>query len=432
MLQASNMSADNFIIHEHAIPAQHIRELPNALAVDEGTPEATLYLSVKQYIPKNNINPQRGDITIVGFHANGYNKEIYEPLWDDLLLQLSTTTEGIRIRGIWMTDVASQGQSYIMNEQKLADGISWDDHARDVLHLINVHRDQMVPPLVGIGHSMGAIQLLELCRIHPRLFHSVAFLEPWLSLMTKAQSPEQLRKRSMARNKVYGSIEAAREAHRKVPLHRTWDPRCFDRYMDTAFRQLPTLLHDTNDSGLVPTTPAIMTFHSARRVTSRPIDMNPQTASRLDRLAYPDRIYDFPIDWAYCMPQAIEKARHLPHLRPRVLFLYGGTESVIPLEQKPAILQTTGTDSGGSGGKRLGCVEEDVVTGGHFFPFDNPRGTAARLGTWLQKEQMAWRREKAMLDERYGHGADAERRQHFPPDFEEIARVWATRGSSKL
>lgn len=36
---------------------------------------------------------------------------------------------------------------------------SWLDHTRDLLHLINLKRDEMPRPIVGIGHSMGGAQL---------------------------------------------------------------------------------------------------------------------------------------------------------------------------------------------------------------------------------------------------------------------------------
>ena len=36
---------------------------------------------------------------------------------------------------------------------------SWFDHSRDLLHLVNVKRDEMPRPIVGIGHSMGGAHL---------------------------------------------------------------------------------------------------------------------------------------------------------------------------------------------------------------------------------------------------------------------------------
>lgn len=143
-----------FRVVEHRIPAQHVREYRQATAHSQ---EDVLYLSVKQYIPVDNPNPQPGDVTIIGAHANGFPKELYEPLWDDLVEQ--SRKQRWRIRSIWMADVAHQGQSGIINEQLLGNDPSWHDHARDLLHLINMKRDEMPRPIVGIGHSMGGAQL---------------------------------------------------------------------------------------------------------------------------------------------------------------------------------------------------------------------------------------------------------------------------------
>ena len=61
----------SFRILEHQVESSYIREWPHALAINQ---EERLYLSVKQYIPKDNPNPRPGDVTIVGAHANGFPK----------------------------------------------------------------------------------------------------------------------------------------------------------------------------------------------------------------------------------------------------------------------------------------------------------------------------------------------------------------------
>lgn len=66
--------ASSFIIKEHKVEGQHIREYARATADSQ---EEVLYLSVKQYIPKSNPNPQPGDLTIIGAHANGFVKVSY-------------------------------------------------------------------------------------------------------------------------------------------------------------------------------------------------------------------------------------------------------------------------------------------------------------------------------------------------------------------
>ena len=116
-----------------------------------------MHLVVKQYVPLDNPNPQPGDITIVGAHACGFPKELYEPLWEDVLTRAKS--RNLRIRSIWIADLAQQGQSGVLNEELLGNEPSWNDHARDLLHLINLKRDQMPRPIVGMGHSMGGTQL---------------------------------------------------------------------------------------------------------------------------------------------------------------------------------------------------------------------------------------------------------------------------------
>ena len=39
--------------------------------------EAVFRLAVKQYTPLDNLNPQPGDLTIIGAHANGFPKVRY-------------------------------------------------------------------------------------------------------------------------------------------------------------------------------------------------------------------------------------------------------------------------------------------------------------------------------------------------------------------
>lgn len=53
------------------IDGQHIREYPRATSHSQEEP---IRIAIKQYIPKDNLNPQSGDVTIIGAHANGFPK----------------------------------------------------------------------------------------------------------------------------------------------------------------------------------------------------------------------------------------------------------------------------------------------------------------------------------------------------------------------
>lgn len=108
------MSTEFFRIEEKKFEASHIRGFARSTSTNQ---EEVLHLAVKHYTPLSNPNPKPGDITIIAAHANGFPKELYEPLWDELLKKAEQN--GFDIRGIWIADVVNQGWSSVMNEDKL-------------------------------------------------------------------------------------------------------------------------------------------------------------------------------------------------------------------------------------------------------------------------------------------------------------------------
>lgn len=62
-------STSPFLVTEHVIDGQHVREYPDASVNGAG-----LKLVLKRYTPVNNPNPQPGDVTIIGAHGCGFPK----------------------------------------------------------------------------------------------------------------------------------------------------------------------------------------------------------------------------------------------------------------------------------------------------------------------------------------------------------------------
>ncbi|CAG7916434.1 unnamed protein product [Penicillium olsonii] len=120
-----------FTVSERIVDGQYIREYPRATA----SQDARLKLAVKKYVPVDNPHPQPGDVTIIGAPGGGFPKELYEPLWEDLLAQCKQA--GIRIGSIWTADAANLGESGVLNEAQLGNDPSWLDHSRDLLYMTN-------------------------------------------------------------------------------------------------------------------------------------------------------------------------------------------------------------------------------------------------------------------------------------------------------
>ncbi|KAL8826398.1 MAG: hypothetical protein Q9191_003825 [Dirinaria sp. TL-2023a] len=114
------MSSQFFRIKEHVLPCQYIREYPGATLDNQ---EEMLQLHIKQYVPCDEESIGVNAITIIAAHANGFPKELYEPLWDELYQR--SHGNDFSIRSIWIADVANQGMSYVLNEDKTGNDRTW-------------------------------------------------------------------------------------------------------------------------------------------------------------------------------------------------------------------------------------------------------------------------------------------------------------------
>ncbi|KAK1450885.1 hypothetical protein CCUS01_11425 [Colletotrichum cuscutae] len=394
-----------FHIREHVLDGSHIREFPRALSRSQ---DDVLKLAVKEYVPKDNPNPKPGDVTIIGAHANGFPKELYEALWQDLHAQSLLPTSTFRIRSIIIADAAWQGRSSSLNEPLLGNDPGWFDHPRDLLHLINTLRPPR--PLLGVGHSFGGNAIVNVALINPRLFSGVVLLDPVISKWssnakgTIAASPAAA---SARRRDLWPSREEARKAFLKSPFYRGWDGRVFEAWMDHGLRDVPTQLYPSTSSTNNPKTPT--TKESVTLATTKHQEVftyfrpswhaydssgtnlvNPDLVPDLDP-ALNERYYTFPV---YRSEGASTLVR-LPHLRPSCLYVFGGASDLSTPELRDEKMRLTGTGVGGSGGVARGRVKEVTLEGGgHLFPMEVP-GTSAKLtAEWIEKVMGEWRVEQ--------------------------------------
>ena len=68
------MSAANFLVETLVFPGV----FPRGLARSTQSPEDRLQIVVNKYTPRNNPNPQIGDVTLTMAHANGFHKVTFE------------------------------------------------------------------------------------------------------------------------------------------------------------------------------------------------------------------------------------------------------------------------------------------------------------------------------------------------------------------
>lgn len=396
------MSPSFFRVQEHTIPCQYVREYPGATLEDQ---EDDLVLHVKQYIPMDQSHSQPGAVTIIGAHANGFPKELYEPLWDDLFRAL--TVQGQAIRGIWIADVAQQGMSGVLNEDKLGNDPSWCDHSRDLLQMINHFRKEMSRPLVGIGHSMGGNQLVNMAYIHPRLLTSLVLIDPVIRSASDADLDEATKLQPQAstfRRDDWPSRAEAASSVKKSKFYQSWDPRVLDLWIRHGLRSLPTSIYPKgNDSfgrsedfdGPVTLT---TTKHQEVFTFLRPNFDNWDANGKLivNRRTHPDLDVSVAYTYHFYRPEVPAVFNDLPRLRPSALYIFGGQSDLSAPDMRKQKMERTGTGVGGSGGAEADRVKEVVFEDvGHLIPMEAVGRCAAAAGEWLASDLKRWRGEEA-------------------------------------
>ncbi len=385
------MASFPFKIQEHTIPAQHVREWPRGTANSQ---EDVLHIHIKQYTPVDNPAPQPGDVTVIGAHANGFPKELYEALWADF--HARARAQGFRIRGIWIADVANQGRSGVLNEHALGDDPSWHDHTRDLLHMVNVFRAEMPRPLVGVGHSFGGNILTHLSLLHPRLLTTLVLFDPVITRFTfgKVGTGVGPARSSTYRRETWPSRQAAEESFRRSPFYAAWDPRVLDAWVAHALRDTPTPLFP-GDGGQVT---LATTKHQEVFTFFRPLWPYARPDGTVDRDGAPDfdpemnERVDASNPFPFYRSEGSAILRSLPHVRPSVLWVFGEESDLSQREGRREKVESCGSGGGGSGGVKAGRVDEILMEGrGHLFPMEVPDQCAGHAAAWIGKEMRRWR-----------------------------------------
>ncbi|PTB68913.1 alpha/beta-hydrolase [Trichoderma citrinoviride] len=374
MASSSSPSSSSpvFDVREHTIQASHIREYPRATAVSQDEP---LLLHVKQYTPKHGGPPRKGDITIIGAHANGFPKPSSHFISPTNIFMLQNNTA------------------------------SWLDYARDILHLINTFRPPR--PLIAMGHSFGANALTNAALAHPRLFAGMVMLDPVIARFASSRkdlpsspetyaSPASL---SAFRRDTWPSRDAAAAAFRSKAFYQSWDPRVLDLFIRYGLRDVPSSSSSSSSLKLPDETMQLddskhkVYIYDLDAELSSDSDLDPSTNLLTNPSLAPDHDIDpsAPSTIPFYRPEGNNTAARLPHLRPPVLYVFGATSTVSPPHLIREKLETTGVGVGGSGGARPGRVKHIThPQAGHLVPLEEPLFCAAAAAGWIKAEMDRW------------------------------------------
>ncbi|KIW69814.1 hypothetical protein PV04_02141 [Phialophora macrospora] len=395
----------SWAVKEHVIAASHPRGYRRGVRDPQ---KSRLRLHVKQYVPATSEQLSDDDyaITLIVQHGQppGDNKESYEPFMWDLLCQPGLPP----VRTMWAMDIASSGQSFLLNQDEIGDEPHWYDAARDITQMVNHFQAEMRPPLVGFGQSWGGAVLTMAAAFNPRLLQGLILSEPifengWHHVRASLESKGEIlvtggaAAPSLARRKrYYANRGALTESVARARMWKAYDPRVLQQILRYDYR-------DLEDGRVELITPPVQTVSYFLR-PSPPLSGFPENedyATREEDANWPPGFY---------AAQGNIGKKALATLSCPLLFLWETKGTFVSDEgYRKRVLA-----SADALGRRKNQIEQMFVDGGHSLALFAPRKTAEAATTWIKKFWQRWlEQERQRLSDA---PIDA---QNVPPEFVE-------------
>lgn len=284
--------------------------------------------------------------------------------------------------------------------------------------MVNHFRKHMKRPLIGIGHSMGGNNLVNLSLMHPRLFTSLILIDPVIQRVPSAEGNYSPPKASVNRREIWPSRQAAATKLKSSKFYQKWDSRVLDRWIQHGLRETPTYHHphvtpaSSTPATITadPSTATVPPSSDEKQVTltttkhqevltflrpNFPTPEYPEPSREPNPITHPDVDPSAAPNSPFYSPVPIATFHRLPYLRPSVFYVFGDPDAGAYLSSpilKADKLAHTGTGVGGSGGIKKGRVSSITFDGiGHLIPMEIVGRTAEACTGWLAPELERWR-----------------------------------------
>ena len=327
-------------------------------------------------------------------------------------------------------DMASCGESFLLNRDDIGDQPHWFDVARDMLQMINHFQDEMKPPLLAFCYSLGGVAGVTCASWSPRIFQGVALCDPALENGAgHAYDPRRLRGEIPAmipglltfwalagRRSHWPSRDAARQFYGKNKMLASWDKRAVALLLEHDLVDLP-------DGSVKLKTPNVLLTQFVVR-PSPPLEGYPEDEDYRTRNVQET---EWPQGFYNASPARLKE--YLGSVNCPILVQWSSDPKFLSEEgYRDRVTSSMGMGTGGSGGKAAGQVTEDFLTGKHALPLQRPMETAKSLAGWIRDVFWPkWTKE------------EQERRQerpidplNFPPEFMEKLEAARAEMQAKL
>lgn len=249
---------------------------------------------------------------------------------------------------------------------------------------------------------------VNLSYYHPRLLSSLVLIDPVIhdpgsSAPADDRASSSGAQKSTFRRDRWSSRAEAKASFLKSKFYQVWDPRVLDLLVTHGLRKLPTAIYpqdsDASDYSEADDAPVTLTTTKHQEVFTflRPkfegVDARGMRVP--NRQTHPDLDLHAQDTDPFYRSEPPRTFYNLEHLRPSILYIFGGQSPLSQPDWRKAKMERTGTGVGGSGGadegKVKGKVFEDV---GHLLPMEIPEECADASAEFLENDLEQWREEK--------------------------------------
>ncbi|KAF8892936.1 Alpha/Beta hydrolase protein [Infundibulicybe gibba] len=198
-------------------------------------------------------------VTLFFAHANGFPKEIWEPV----IRRLFSSSAGVLIDEVWTWESVQHGDAAVINADHLSGIFDWTDNARDILNFfiyylpsdLSVQPTHLkrIPPqesehrklsgfkgrtLVAVGHSYGGCTSSLAALMYPILFSSLVLIDPVIVKpaanydSSNASHAMRLVLGALSRRSAWDSKREALALFQESPFFGAWDPEVLRTYLE--------------------------------------------------------------------------------------------------------------------------------------------------------------------------------------------------------
>ncbi|KAF8065184.1 Alpha/Beta hydrolase protein [Lyophyllum atratum] len=222
--------------------------------------QQVLWNCANRYVRQGLDGTRAKGVTLFFAHANGFPKEIWEPVLQHLLSSPAASA----IDEVWTWESVQHGDAFLINGDKIGGVFDWADNARDILNFLiyylpSVSSSSPLPcnlarlpideseyrkgnpfrnrTFVAVGHSYGGCTSTLAALTHPKLFSSICLVDPVIvkptgHLIHKSEHADRLVQGAILRRETWSSREEALRVLSQSPFFGAWDPAVLKVYLE--------------------------------------------------------------------------------------------------------------------------------------------------------------------------------------------------------